>query len=65
MTSRWLVSGELVERRADGSRLPPPAAAWVEHVQKNVEAALGAPQGEAQRGLELLYQAIRERAVEL
>jgi hypothetical protein len=65
MTSRWLASDGLVERRAESSRVPSPTAVWVDSVQKNVEAALGANQREAQHGLALLYGAIRERAIEL
>ncbi len=65
MTSRWLASDGFVERRAERSRIPSPTAVWFEYVQKSVEAALHANPREAQQGLEMLYQAIRERAVEL
>ena len=65
MTSRWLASDGFVERRASGSRIPSPTAVWVESVQKCVDAALRADQCEARAGLESLYCAIRERAVEL
>ena len=65
MTSRWLASDGFVERRACGSRIPSPTAVWVDHVHKGVRAALRGDRGDAQEGLELLYHAVRERAVGL
>jgi hypothetical protein len=66
MTSRWLASDGLVERRAGGgSHVPSPTAVWIGRVQKSVEVALRPDQREAHHGFELLYHAVRERAVEL
>ena len=65
MTSRWLASDGFVERRAGSSCVPSPTAGWIGRVQKSVEEALRTDQREAHHGFELLYHAVRERAVEL
>jgi hypothetical protein len=65
MTSRWLASDGFVERRACGSRIPSPTPVWTNHVQQGVRAALLGDRRDAQEGLELLYRAVRERAISL
>ena len=65
MSGRWLANDGFVERRACGSRIPAPTADWVAEVETGVEASLRDANHEAHHGFELVYEAVRERALEL
>jgi hypothetical protein len=57
--------GEAVERPNGSPLAPPPTAVWLRRVEQGVEAALHPHTGEAHHGFQRLYEAVRERTVEL
>jgi hypothetical protein len=65
VTNRWQAHNDFVQHRAHNAHIPSPTADWVARVEAGVEVALRAHQGDVQQGLQLLHDAVRERAAQL
>ena len=64
MSGRWEERSGLPERRATAA-LVPPTAHWLARVEDGISVALRRNTGDARAGLQQLYEAVRERVVEL
>lgn len=56
---------EAVERPHGAPLVPPPTAVWLWRVEQGVDAALHPQTAEAHQGFQRLYEAVRERTMEL
>jgi hypothetical protein len=65
MTHQWQAGGTLVEQRESELHIPSPPLVWVARVEEGVGAALCAQRPQVHQGFQLLYHAVRDRAVEL
>jgi hypothetical protein len=64
MGVRWQEAGGLLERGTTAS-LVPPTPAWLARLERSVDAALRPHTGDVHHGFQQLYEAVRERVVEL
>jgi hypothetical protein len=65
MSDRWQDKCALLERRGSDSIVPSPSGPWLALVQRGVEIALRSAPSDARQGFHLVYEAVRERTVEI
>jgi hypothetical protein len=57
--------GEAFRRHPGAPLVPPPTASWLWRIEQGVETALHPQRDEVHRGFQQLYEAVRERTIEL
>jgi hypothetical protein len=65
MTNQCQERGEAVQRPHGVPRVPPPSASWLGRIEQGVESALHPHSGQVHQGFQQLYEAVRERTIEL